>query len=285
MEKVKFKAIDGYELAGIWVTPIEEHQGAIIINAATGVKKEYYLKFAHYLVQNGYQVLLYDYRGIGGSAPADLKGFTATMHEWGTLDMNAALNYVIHEKNADSVIWIGHSIGGQMMGLLEQRHKIKKVIAINCSIGYWRYFTFPYSIMTFLLWNTIGPLLTAIYGYAPMGKMGWGESLPKGVYLEWRKWCLSKKHFTSFLKENYRKATFEDFAQPIIAISSDDDYIANAKTIKHFLAFYPNSPSTITSIDPAQYGIKSIGHTGIFKSKFQHNLWPILIKKIDDNEQ
>jgi predicted alpha/beta hydrolase len=277
MESIKFKAADNYELAGIWITPVAEHQSTVIINAATGVKKEYYLKFTHHLVQNGYRVLVYDYRGIGGSAPANLKGFKTTMHQWGTLDMNAALNYLVHEKKADSVIWIGHSIGGQMMGLLDERHKIKKVIAINCSIGYWRYFTFPYSIMTFLLWTTIGPLLTAYYGYAPMGKIGWGESLPKGVYLEWRKWCLSKHHFTAFLKENYNKIVFEDFTQPIIAITSDDDYIANAKTIKQLLTFYPNSAATITSINPATYRVKSIGHTGIFKSKFQNNLWPLII--------
>ncbi len=281
MQKVIFKASDNYELAGIWITPIAAHQGVIIINSATGIKKEYYLKFAHFLVQNGYQVLLYDYRGIGDSAPVALKGFKATMHQWGTLDMNAALNYVINEKEATTVIWIGHSIGGQMMGLLDQRHKIKKVIAINCSIGYWGYFNFPHNYLTFLLWNTIGPILTAFYGYAPMGKIGWGESLPKGVYLEWRKWCLSKNHFTSFLQKNYKVDVFQDFTQPIIAISCTDDYIANQKTIKQLLTFYPNSSSSITMINPAQYGASSIGHTGIFRSKFQKNIWPVIIEAIE----
>jgi predicted alpha/beta hydrolase len=77
-------------------------------------------------VQNGYRVLLYDYRGIGESAPAGLKGFKAMMHEWGTKDMNGALNFIVNEKGGNDIIWIGHSVGAQMMGLLEQGIRLKK---------------------------------------------------------------------------------------------------------------------------------------------------------------
>jgi predicted alpha/beta hydrolase len=104
MESICFTAADGFVLKALWAVPVAAHKGTIIINAATGVKKEYYLRFTQYLVQNGYKVFLYDYRGIGESAPETLKGFKAMMHEWGTLDMNAALNYVVKEKNIGEVI-------------------------------------------------------------------------------------------------------------------------------------------------------------------------------------
>jgi predicted alpha/beta hydrolase len=281
MEKISFTAADGFVLKGLWAVPVAAHKGTIIINAATGVKKEYYLRFAQYVVQNGYKVLLYDYRGIGESAPATLKGFNATMHEWGTLDMNAALNYVVKEKNIAAIIWIGHSVGAQMMGLLDQRQAIEKVIAINASTGYWNYFTFPYNYMVLGLWLFVGPPLTILKGYAPMDKLGWGEALPSGVYFEWRKWCLSKYHFTDFLQQHIGAPTFTDFKAPITAVHTSDDYIANTKTIAKLLEFYPNSPNKTICITPADYGVAKIGHTGIFRKKFENNLWPLVIQTIE----
>lgn len=281
MQTISFTASDGYVLTGLWAVPVADNKGTIIINSATGVKKEYYLRFAQYLVQNSYQVLLYDYRGIGESAPKTLKGFVATMHEWGTLDMNAALNYVVNEKQCEKVTWIGHSVGAQMMGLLAQRHKIEKVIAINASTGYWNYFTFPYKYMVLSLWLFIGPPLTTLHGYAPMDKIGWGEPLPVGVYFEWRKWCLSKHHFKDFLQQHIGESVFTDFTAPISAVHTSDDYIANKRTVPRLLDFYPNSPNKITCIKPGDYGFSAIGHTGIFRKKFENTLWPLLLSEIE----
>jgi predicted alpha/beta hydrolase len=281
MEKIKFTAQDGYILHGIWLVPVEKFKDTTIINAATGVKKEFYLRFAHYLVQNGYRVLLYDYRGIGASAPANLKSFKANMHEWGTLDMNAALNYVLTEKKAEDVIWIGHSVGAQMMGLLNNRHTIKKVLAINSSTGYWNYFTPPYNLLVIFLWIVVGPALTILHGYAPLQKIGWGQPLPWGVYFEWRKWCLTKKHFTKFLLQQIGATTFTDFIAPITAIYTSDDYIANKTTVAKLLEFYPNSKIKTICIKPNDFCLQKIGHTGIFRKQCEKDLWPMIVNEIE----
>jgi predicted alpha/beta hydrolase len=281
MEKIIFTATDGYKLHGLWLQPVGAYKDVIILNSATGVKKEYYINFARYLVQNGYCVLLYDYRGIGASAPKSLKGFKAFMHQWGTLDMNAALDYVIEEKKFTSVIWMGHSVGAQMMGLLKNRKLIKKVIGINTSIGYWKYFHFPYNWMVFFLWNGPGPLSTLISGYAPMNKFGWGEPLPSGVYFEWRKWCHNKNHFSDLIVQYTGKGVFEDFNVPFTVIHSTDDYIANTKTVNKLLEFYPNTINKVITLNPRYFGIKHIGHTGIFRKSNVNTLWPIIIDAIE----
>jgi predicted alpha/beta hydrolase len=169
-----------------------------------------------------------------------------------------------------------------MMGLLEQRHTIKKVIAINASTGYWNYFTFPYNYMVLGLWLFIGPPLTILNGYAPMDKLGWGEPLPKGVYFEWRKWCLGKKHFTDFLQQHIGQTTFTDFTAPITAVHTSDDYIANKKTVPKLLEFYPNAPNKTICITPADYGVTKIGHTGIFRSRHEKTVWPMLVEVIEE---
>jgi predicted alpha/beta hydrolase len=285
MVKILFPAADGYELKGLWMQPVAEHKGTVLLNSATGVRKEYYLNLAQYLVQQGYRVMLYDYRGIGESAPASLKGFTAYMHEWATKDMNGALNFLIKEKKATDVIWIGHSVGAQLMGVLTGKQYIKKVIGVNTSTGYWAYFPFPYNLLTFFLWTIISPLPTRLLGYAPMNKFGWGEPLPKDVFFEWRNWCMQKNHFENFLQQHIGKKLFDDFTVPFTVIHTTDDYIANSKTVKKLLEFYPNSKHEVINLHPADYQLKAIGHTGIFRKKHMNTLWPLVIKAVEDDDE
>jgi predicted alpha/beta hydrolase len=282
MQKITLTAKDGYALAALWTVPVGEYLGTVVLSGATGVKKEFYMYFAQYLVQNGYRVLLFDYRGIGESAPAELKGFVAYMHEWGTLDMNAALDYVVHEQNATNIIWIGHSVGAQMVGLLDNRKHIKKLLAISASTGYWGYFPFPYNCLAISLWLVIGPAVTAIKDYGAMKKIGWGENLPKQVFYEWRRWCLSKQHFRYLLEEKMGQTEFTDFKAPIIAVHPADDYIANAKTVVKLLEFYPNSPQRIICVQPREIGERQIGHTGMFRKRLERKLWPMLVELMGD---
>jgi predicted alpha/beta hydrolase len=281
MEKITITANDGYQLAAIQMKPPGTVCGYIIINSATGVKKEFYLRFAEYLVQNGYAVLLYDYRGIGESAPKDLRTLYTHMHEWATKDMNAVLDYTVNNKSWTNITWIGHSVGSQLMGLLNNRQHIKKVLAINSSTGYWAYFTFPYNWAVLAVWS-IGLIATKINRFAPMNRFGWGEPLPAGVFYEWRNWCHSKNHFKDFLIKHIGLPLFSDFSTPIVAIYTSDDYIANDKTVPALLSFYPNAPQKIIKINIAEYHEKTIGHTGIFRKRFEKKLWPLIIQNIEN---
>lgn len=281
MEKITILAADNYQLSAIQMKPVGSIAGYSIINSATGIKKEFYLRFAQYLVQHGFAVLLYDYRGIGESAPKDLRTLQTNMHEWATKDMNAVLDYVVIKKNWTNIIWIGHSVGAQLMGLLDNRHHIKKVLAINASIGYWAYFTFPYNCIVLLVW-AVGWAATKVSGYAPMNRFGWGEPLPAGVFYEWRKWCHHKFHFRDFLINNYKKSAFTTFTIPVTAIYTSDDYIANHKTVPALLSFYPNAPQKIIKINVKEYGENKVGHTGIFRKRYEKSLWPIIIDTIEN---
>ena len=174
MKKIKIISPDGFPLSALFGEPEMNVRGIVVISAATGVRKEFYLNFARFLVENGYRVLLYDYRGIGESANGDIKASVIYMHEWGTKDMNAVLNYLTLDRGFTDIIWLGHSIGAQLVGLLEKRDQVIKVISINAALGYWGYFPYPMRLVVWLLWHIIGPLLINIYGYGVMKKIGWG---------------------------------------------------------------------------------------------------------------
>lgn len=72
--EVRFPAADGFELTGTLLLPDKPH-AAVFISAATGFPREFYLPFARFGAMRGAACLVYDYRGVGASAPDDLGTF------------------------------------------------------------------------------------------------------------------------------------------------------------------------------------------------------------------
>lgn len=280
MEKITINAPDGYRLSALLGEPGKTPMGTIVISAATGIRKEFYLNFARFLIGNGYCVLLFDYRGIGESAPADIKTSLVYMHEWGTQDMNAVLNYLVLKRGLTGIIWLGHSVGAQLVGLLENKQHIRKVVSINAALGYWGYFPYPMKFVVWMLWYIIGPLLIKVYGYGVMKRIGWGENLPRNVILEWRSWCLSKTYYMDFLRARLQMDRFYNFTVPITAIYTSDDFIANDRTAALMMQFFPNAPSKLIKLDVNKYTAHRVGHTGIFRKRFALVFWPYLLRVI-----
>ncbi|MCP6570913.1 alpha/beta fold hydrolase, partial [Klebsiella pneumoniae] len=81
----------------------------ILICAATGITKNFYHSFATWLSQQGYDVLSFDFRGIGESLHGALKQRTASITYWGTLDIPALIDALLIKTKANQVILIGHS--------------------------------------------------------------------------------------------------------------------------------------------------------------------------------
>lgn len=281
IQEIFITAADGYRLSALYATPVGKNAGTIVLSSATGIKKEFYINFSKFLTTKGYNVLLYDYRGVGGSAPEDMKASKAYMHEWGTMDMNAVVNYLVHEKRITSIIWVGHSVGAQLIGFLEQQQYVSKVVAINAALGYWRYFPFRMKFLIWFLWYFIGPLMVKVYGYGKMRTIGWGENLPRNILFEWREWCLSKTYFMTCLERKLHTDRFYNFTIPITAIYTSDDFIANDKTVPLMMKFFPNSPQKIVRLDVEEHTRHKVGHTGIFRRKFEKNMWPVLVKAIE----
>lgn len=285
MEKIIIKAEDGFLLSALYARPKGNIKDTIVISSATGVKKEFYINFANYLLHREYAVLLFDYRGIGGSVPCKLKKLNASMLEWGTKDMNAVLHYLVYQKKVTDIIWLGHSVGAQLIGFLNNRQHIKKVIAVNSALGYWGYFPFPIKWLIWGLWYFVGPVMVKVYGYGTMQKVGWGENLTRTMMWEWRSWCLSKTYFKHSLLSILQQDKFYQFTRPITSIYMSDDFIANDKTVPLMMKFFPNAPQSILKLSVKEHTNEKVGHTGIFRKKFSGKLWPWLVTVIEKNEE
>jgi predicted alpha/beta hydrolase len=284
MTELFITASDGYQLSALYATPVDGSTGTIIISSATGIKKEYYINFSRFLVQNGYNVLLYDYRGIGGSAPGDLRAFKSYMHEWGTKDMDAVLNFLVVEKKHTNIIWFGHSAGAQLVGFIKNKQYINKVVSVNSALGYWGYLPFPQKLLIWFLWKFAAPAMLKFYGYGTMKRIGWGEDLPPNMLMQWRQWCLSKTYFKKKIEQVSGADRFYDFSIPITSICISDDYLGNDKTVSLMLDFFPNARHTVHKLQIKKYTNEKVGQTGIFRKKFENSLWLLLVAIIEKVE-
>lgn len=129
---------DGYQLAAQFYPAQQNDINAlpILICPATGITKTFYHAFAEWLSQQGYNVLSFDFRGIGESLHGALKDSTASINDWGMLDIPAAIETLLKRTNAEKVIIVGHSAGGQLLGITPNYHKVAKVLAIAGSTGH-----------------------------------------------------------------------------------------------------------------------------------------------------
>jgi predicted alpha/beta hydrolase len=277
----ELRAPDGRELAAHWFTT-PQRRGVIVMNGATGFPQSFYFKLAQYAAERGYDVLLYDYRGMGYSARGEPAAEPARMSDWGLLDMRAALDAGAERAQGQPVVTFGHSVGGQFLGLLRNHALAGAHVQIATSTGYWRWEHAPFRYLAWWFWRVHGPLMLALKGYIPTGG-GWaGLPLPRGVYEEWRRWCLRPEHFgpdlATYLADNY----FTDIRAPLLSVGFTDDPIATRRTIEELNKFFPNVRRESRWYTPVEAGSKRIGHEGFFASRHRDTLWRPVIDWIDE---
>lgn len=279
--KLTVRARDGFALSCISLVPKDTPKGAVLMAGGTGIKKEYYLNFSRYLCEAGFAVCLFDYRGIGESRPSSLRGFVANNHDWGQKDMPAVLDWMDKEWASVPKYLIGHSAGGQQLGLMDNHTKFSKALLISSSIGYWNWLASPYKYFTLFIWYVIEPVSNTLLGYVPASWFGLGEDLPKGVAREWRSWCLNKNYYGPFLGKTIQPHFFNEVKIPLHFLFPEDDRVVTDRTVAAQRKFYSEAPAVIEKIKLADHGLKKVGHLGFFSRKSREALWGKAVHFLD----
>lgn len=276
---VLINAADGYQLTGILYTPTAEIiKAKIIVAGATGVPQAFYRRFSEYAVQNGFQVVTFDYRGIGQSAPKSLKGFRMSYLDWGTLDLSAVIDYFSDTQHP--LFLVGHSYGGQALGLTSNHHKIKAMYCYGTGAGWAGYMPLKERLKVQVMWNIIFPPMVTLHGYLPWSKLKLGSDLPLGVYQEWRKWCKNPTYFFADPALNELKHRFAHVKSAIYAVSSADDDWALPSSRQAFMQHYSHANMHFINITANEYHLKHIGHMGYFR-KGAEKIWDEMFKTFD----
>lgn len=261
--EITLKADDGYAI-GATVSGNGEH--AVLVMPATGVPQSYYAKYAAYLAERGFTVLTFDYRGIGRSRNGDLRASTARMRDWALLDAAAAWRFL----GGRARLVVGHSFGGQALGLLPEPARIAGALLVGSQSGYWR--NWP-PLGRLWMWPTTHialPAVAKVLGYFPGSRLGFGEDLPPRVAIEWASWCRHPRYLVGALGV---ERAYAQVRARVRAYAISDDAFAPLRAVEALAALYPASHWETRRLAPREVGVESVGHFGFFRERFRASLW------------
>ena len=284
MEKQKNITItcnDGIKLAGTLYTP-EKLKGAVLIAPATGIVRQFYTSFAKHLANNGFGVITFDNRGIGGSLHGNINDSKASLVDWGQLDATAALEYLQHEFPNTSYHLVGHSAGGQLVGLMPNAHLLSSIFNFGCSSGSFSGWGQKSKLNGHIFLGTFIPLSNLIFGHTKSQWVGMGEPLPKKVASQWRKWCYGKGYVKVAFGKEITKHYYDSLEVPSYWINASDDGIATNANVDDMIAVFDKLPAKKLELHPEKYGYKDIGHMKFF-SKKRNKLWSIAIDWLEEH--
>lgn len=275
MNATTLAAADGTPLAVRFFAPDDgtPQRGAVLIGGAMGVRQDYYRPFAEWLARQGFVVASFDYRGMGESRPAgaSLREVDVDLFDWAA-DTDTVIEALAERAGGLPIVLIGHSLGAQLPGLLRHRDRLAGLLSVAAGSGYWRDNAPQLRRYVLYFWHVLVPLGTALFGYFPGRRFGKVGDLPRGVVLQWRRWCMHPRYHVGAEGDAVRER-FEAARFPVVALSITDDELMTERGTRVLVDCYANAPRRIERIAPHEVQARRIGHFGFFREQFQATLW------------
>jgi len=279
---VRLRAADGYPIAATRYAADGAVRGHVVVAGAVGVPQRFYRRFAAFAASHGYSTMTLDFRGVGRSAPRSLDGFAMDYFDWGRLDLAAAVSAM---AGTDVPLYVmGHSFGGHTFGVLPNHDRVTAFFTFGTGAGWHGWMPRLERLKVLAMWHIVGPLLTRWKGYLAWSLLGMGEDLPLDFYRRWKQWCRYPRYFFDDPAMRHVVRSFRQVRAPLMAANSIDDLWALPDSRDAFIAGYENAPWQTLDIDPAHFGLRSIGHLGYFKPDAQP-LWETALAWFERNRR
>jgi predicted alpha/beta hydrolase len=274
-ERFEIEASDGELLAATLHSPAGDPKAALQIHPAMGVKRQFYRHFAAYLASQGYAVLTFDLRGTGDSRPEKLRGYRASLTDWGKKDMPAALAWLAHRYPNIPRFAVAHSMGGQMTGLMPNHHLLSGLVLVFAPKGSLYALPAARILQGLLFLGAYMPLTIPLFGYAPVRFVMNGQDLPAGVAWEWIRWTMNFGWIAGHFAARSEEIFYAKIKAPIRALALDNDSLATPVNCEKLLReYYSGAQSELVTLRAADApGSLRLDHLGYFRKGFADSHW------------
>lgn len=280
------RANDG-ALLGAWFHPAGRPRAprrVAVLHGGAGIAAAGYRHFAAFLADWGIPVLTYDYRGIGRSRPASLRGFHVTTADWVELDAAAAIAWLRVRFPDDELIGISHSIGALALAAAPNAAQQDRLAFIAPHTAYVGDYRWSYRLPMALLWHAFMPAATRLAGYFPARRFGLGEDLPADVALEWARRLSPQLRPRGDRPAAQRVSRLLDAAasleRPALALTVRDDAFATAAGARRLLSYFPRLEVQPLVLGPDDANVPRLGHFGFFRREAGRRLWPRFLERL-----
>ena len=263
---------DGSSIAARFFEPRAHIRASVLIVPAMGVTQSFYEPLARWLTEQGLLAASFDYRGMGRSRDGPLAKTRVDILDWARGDCAGMLDALREAAPDVPLVWIGHSLGGQIVPFVPNQRLIDKIVTIATGSGYWRENSPKLRRTVWWLWYVAAPLSVRLFGYFPGRRLRKVGDLPRGVLEQWRRWCLHPEYAVGVEGDAARRA-FAAVSVPITSFSFTDDEYMSARNTESMHGFYTGAPRNMKRFAPSDIGVQRIGHFGFFRSENEAALW------------
>ncbi|WP_129360986.1 MULTISPECIES: alpha/beta hydrolase family protein [Micrococcaceae] len=261
-QAVELRSVQGLPISvtswGDWETA----QGVALIVPAIATRARHYNGFARWLADQGLVAVSFDYSGFGESLVGSLKDSDVNILNWAD-DARTVIDWIGEQGPTLPVTWIGHSLGGQLLGLAGDRGVTKSIFVASGVGSGWKspwQTAVPGMAMFFL----VGPVAQKICGYYPGRKLRFFGNLPSGVMSQWTRWVAYPRYILG--ERPWLAPEYAAVESPITAISFTDDVVMSKSALRMLLSFYSGARRLHFRYSPRDLGVDSIGHMGPFRA-------------------
>lgn len=258
-------------------------KAVVQFNCGTATNTRFYMRFLQYLVEHDYLCCLWDYRGSGESAPADLRNCNYWYADYGLKDIPAIKRFLRAEYPDLPFLFIGHSTGGQQIGFLNELDDVCGAVLFAVSAGYYPNMPLAYRIKAYFFFYLFAPVSIKLKGYVAAKRFGLMEDLPKNVVMQWRRWLEKPNYFfdEKYFGREVPNHTYQSIPFPVRVYFSSDDTISSPKNIENFWLNTKVNDLLIEELDVKLLPVKKIDHFGYFRSELKEILWVRVLSELD----
>lgn len=231
----------------------------VIVLPAMGVPATYYRPFLRELHEQGCSAVSVDARGQGAATPAADRGIRFGYQDL-IDDAAAVVDLVEREFPHAPRFLVGHSLGGQISMLFAAAHpgRVRGVTLLASGSVWFRSFPGLRGWKNLIATQTVA-VLSAVLGYWPGERFGFGGRQPAGIMRDWARQGRTARYRLGGSKIDYEEALRElDVA--LLTVSVEGDELAPESSVDHLAAKAVAAPRTRRHYSCEIAGAAKLGH-------------------------
>lgn len=242
-KKQSIRTKDGVVLQSKVFEPEQTNHSVIVIGPSGWVNQDFYEDFARFLKDHHYTVITFDFRGTGLSR----NGYTSRLdwRKWGLFDLDAVILWTKNQYLRHEIIYVGHQISGEIIGLAKASQFIHRIILINSGLSSWQWW--PYFERRWI-----------------------------GIF----KWVTYLRYNRSIM-EGFKEKNSLQFKGTLLSFSFTDDWLVSQKSVAALLYYFKNAHIEWYHLAPVEIGVRRVRHLGFFRPKVGLSLWARVVEWIE----
>lgn len=245
----------------------------LLINSAMGVRRRFYRHLAAHLVQHGIGVITYDYRGMGDSVVSRQQLSRIRLEDWGRRDFPAVLGWLRSTQAPARVVVLGHSVGGQLLGMAPEIREVDALVGVATQSGHWRHWDGVGRARVFAFWYAVVPLLSAVRRRFPASWLGLGQDIPAGVARQWAAWGRDPAYLRS-RTIGPELQYYDQVRCPVRTYLAEGDELAPERAVQAWHDWFSSAERELVRLGRRNAAGREIGHFGFFDPAAGAGEWP-----------